>query len=96
MREIPVILLVCASVALCQQQNLDDLLNQIFTQDNSGVTNNQGSPPPTFQETTIPTPILVSLKYTVEQTHAVHALTHTSAVGEEEFHIANVLLFVFC
>lgn len=62
MREISFILLVCASLALCQQQNLDDLLNQIFTQDNSGVTNqNQGSPPPTFQETTIPTPIIVSI-----------------------------------
>lgn len=67
MREISIILLVCASIALCQQQNLDDLLNQIFTQDNSGITNNnnnnnQGQQPFQNQQgTTIPTPVLVSM-----------------------------------
>lgn len=62
MREIPIILLFCASIALCQQQNLDDLLNQIFTQDNSGITNNNNQGPsqiPNQQDTSIPTPVLV-------------------------------------
>lgn len=66
MRKILIILMVCASLALCQQQNLDDLLNQIFTQDNSGITNNNQAPnqQPPFQnqqQTTIPTPVLVSI-----------------------------------
>lgn len=67
MREIPAILLICASLAMSQTQNLDDLLNQIFTQDNSGIGNqNQGPTPgpvqPPFQnqnQGTIPTPVIV-------------------------------------
>lgn len=64
MREIPIILMLCASIVVCQQQDLDDLLSQIFTQDNSGV--NYQNPAPTQNQNVndpnqgaIPTPVLV-------------------------------------
>lgn len=51
MREISIFLVVllASSLVVCQQ-DLEDLINQIFTQDNSGVNNNNNqvtSPPPT-------------------------------------------------
>lgn len=54
MRQITIVLVVCASLALAlpqadvpnleSKQTLDDLINQIFTQDNSGVNPNQQNP----------------------------------------------------
>lgn len=68
MREIPVLLMVCMvalglpqdnSPTLDSKQTLDDLINQIFTQDNSEV-NSSASNPNTFvdQPSTIPTPTI--------------------------------------
>lgn len=68
MREISIVLMLCASLVLCHpqgpnlenKQTLDDLINQIFTQDNSGASPNQspnsGQNPSNEQ---IPTPVLV-------------------------------------
>lgn len=54
MQQIAIVLMVCASIALAHpqgdaptlesKQTLDDLINQIFTQDNSGVNPNQQNP----------------------------------------------------
>lgn len=72
--EIAFILLICASLVLCQQQpqqqgggggggagTLEELINQIFTPDNSGVNNNNANPSqnPYTDHSTIPTPVIV-------------------------------------
>ncbi|XP_055316143.1 uncharacterized protein LOC129575928 [Sitodiplosis mosellana] len=76
MWNIPFLVVLCTSLAfghpqgttptLENKQTLDDLINQIFTQDNSGVSNqnsnqNQNGNGNTYpqQQTTIPTPVIV-------------------------------------
>lgn len=77
--EIPFILVICASLVLSQQPQqpqqqgnggggaaagtLEELINQIFTPDNSGANNNNGNPNenpyPNSDHSTIPTPVIV-------------------------------------
>lgn len=66
MRRIAIVLVVCASLALAlpqgdvpnleSKQTLDDLINQIFTQDNSGVNPNQQNPNSNFNPNPNPNP----------------------------------------
>lgn len=45
MRQIVVVLVVCASIALCQAQGtLDELIDEIFKPDNSGANNPNPAP----------------------------------------------------
>lgn len=67
MREISILLLLCVTLAMSHpqqlenKQTLDDLISQIFTQDNSGVNNNDNANQDqnSDQPGSPPTPVIV-------------------------------------